>query len=264
MEFTTISTSLTDGIFRLTLNRPDRLNAFTIPMHAELRVALDQAVAQGARALVLTGAGRGFCAGQDLNERKTIVDPAGPAPDLSEGLRTRFNPLIAAMRALPFPTIASVNGVAAGAGVGFALSCDLVLAARSASFLLAFARIGLAPDAGSSFFLLQALGRARATEMMMLADPLPAPQAEAWGLIHRAVDDDALPAETDALAQRLAAGPTGSYREIRRLVDAGAGSTLAEQMEHEAESQGRLGRSSDYREGVGAFLQKRKAAFTGA
>ncbi len=263
MQFTTLATSFQDGIFRLTLDRPERLNAFTIAMHTELRIALDQAVAGGARVLVLGGAGRGFCAGQDLGERRAVADPSTPPPDLAEGLRTRFNPLITAMRALPFPTITAVNGVAAGAGVGLALACDIVLAARSASFLLAFARIGLAPDAGCSFFIPRLVGRARAAAMMLLAEPLPAETAAAWGLIHRAVDDAALAAETDRIAARLAAGPTESYREIRRLLDEGAGAGLAAQLEHEAEAQGRLGRSTDYREGVAAFLEKRPPAFTG-
>jgi len=263
MAYTTLTTGLDAGVFTLTLNRPDRLNAFTLEMHAELAAALQEAVAAGSRALVLTGAGRGFCAGQDLNERRHVADPATPAPDLADGLRRRFNPLILAMRALPFPTVAAVNGVAAGAGAAFALSCDLVLAARSASFLLAFARIGLAPDAGSSFFIPHLVGRQRAAAMMLLAEPVPAEQAEAWGLIHRAVDDAALMDEARGLAARLAAGPTASYREIRRLLDAAACTDLAGQLEHEAASQGRLGRSDDYREGVAAFLQKRTAAFRG-
>jgi 2-(1,2-epoxy-1,2-dihydrophenyl)acetyl-CoA isomerase len=263
MSFSTLTTAHDRGAFRLTLNRPDRLNAFTREMHAELRTALDQAVAGGARVLILTGAGRGFCAGQDLNERSQVADPTQPAPDLAEGLRARFNPLILSMRALPFPTIAAVNGVAAGAGAAFALSCDLVLAARSASFLLAFARIGLAPDAGSSFFIPRLVGRARAAAMMLLADPVQAAQAEEWGLIFRCVDDDALMPEAEALAARLAVGPTGSYREIRKLLDASASGDLASQLEHEAGAQGRCGHSVDYREGVAAFLAKRPAAFTG-
>jgi 2-(1,2-epoxy-1,2-dihydrophenyl)acetyl-CoA isomerase len=156
-----------------------------------------------------------------------------------------------------------VNGVAAGAGAAFALACDLVLAARSASFLLAFARIGLAPDAGSSFFVPRLVGRARAAAMMLLAESLPAEQAEEWGLILRCVDDQALMPQADALAARLAAGPTGSYREIRKLLDASANGDLASQLEHEAGAQGRCGHSADYREGVAAFLAKRPAAFTG-
>lgn len=263
MAFRTLITSLDAGIFRLTLNRPDRLNAFTQEMHEELGAALGQAVAGGARALILTGQGRGFCAGQDLNERRQVADPAAAPPDLADGLRRRFNPLILAMRALPFPTIAAVNGVAAGAGAGLALSCDLVLAARSASFLLAFARIGLAPDAGCSFFIPHLVGRQRAAAMMLLAEPVPAGQAADWGLIHQCVDDAALPEEATALASRLANGPTASYREIRRLLDAAASGDLAAQLEREADAQGRLGRSADYREGVSAFLHKRPPAFTG-
>ncbi len=264
MGFETITTAWRGQVFTLTLNRPDRLNAFVLPMHAELRAALAEAEAGGARAMILTGAGRGFCAGQDLNERKQVADPATPAPDLGQGLRLRFNPLILAMRALPFPTIAAVNGVAAGAGASFALSCDLVLAARSASFLQAFARIGLAPDAGSSFFIPRAIGRARAAAMMLLAEQISAEQAEAWGLIWRCVDDAALLPEAEALADRLASGPTGSYREIRKLLDAGATTDLAGQLALEADAQAACGRSTDYREGVAAFLQKRPAAFTGA
>lgn len=263
MGFETIATSHEAGLFRLTLNRPDRLNAFTLAMHAELQAALDQAEAEGARALLLTGAGRAFCSGQDLAERRGVTDPATPPPDLEAGLKARFNPLIARMRALPFPTVAAVNGVAAGAGVGFALACDIVLAGESASFLMAFARIGLAPDAGGSFFALRAAGRARATAMMMLAEPITAAQAADWGLVWRAVPDEALAPQAEALARRLADGPTESFRQIRRLVDGAAGSDLAAQLDREAASQGICGRSADYREGVAAFLEKRPARFTG-
>jgi 2-(1,2-epoxy-1,2-dihydrophenyl)acetyl-CoA isomerase len=261
--YETLATSLQDGVFTLCLNRPQRLNAFTRAMHAELGTALDEAEGSGARALILTGAGRAFCSGQDLTERAGVIDLDAPSPDLARGLVERFNPLILRMRALPFPTVAAVNGVAAGAGVGFALACDLVLAARSASFLMAFARIGLVPDAGGSFFALQSLGRARATAMMLLAEPLPAEAAEAQGLIWRTVDDAALPDEARAIAMRLAAGPTESYRQIRRLVDAGAGNDLAAQLAHEAMAQGVCGRTRDYREGVAAFLEKRTPVFSG-
>lgn len=257
------ATSQGGGLFRLTLNRPDRLNAFTLTMHAELQAALDQAEAEGARALLLTGAGRAFCSGQDLSERRGVADPSTPAPDLEAGLKARFNPLIARMRALPFPTVAAVNGIAAGAGVGFALACDIVIAAESAAFLMAFARIGLAPDAGSSFFIPRLVGRARATAMMLLAEPIPSAQAAEWGLIWRAVPDEALAAEAEAIALRLAAGPTRSFRAIRALVDGAAGSDLAAQLDREAEAQGACGRSADYREGVAAFLEKRPARFTG-
>jgi 2-(1,2-epoxy-1,2-dihydrophenyl)acetyl-CoA isomerase len=263
MAFTTITTAWRGQVFTLTLNRPERLNAFVLPMHAELRQALEEAAEGGARALILTGAGRGFCAGQDLNERKSVADPAAPAPDLGEGLRARFNPLILAMREAPFPTVAAVNGVAAGAGCAFALSCDIVLAGRSGSFLQAFARIGLAPDAGSSFFIPRAIGRARAAAMMMLAEQITAEQAAAWGLIHACVEDAELMGQANALADRLAAGPAGSYREIRRLLDAGATTDLAAQLELEAEAQAACGRSTDYREGVAAFLEKRAPRFTG-
>lgn len=262
MAFASLTSTLQDGIFRLTLNRPHRLNALTVALHAELRAALDQAIGGAARVLVLTGAGRAFCAGQDLDERRGVIDPACPAPDLAEGLEARLNPLILALRALPFPTIAAVNGAAAGAGVGLALACDIVLAGRSASFRLAFARIGLAADAGCSFFLPRLVGQARAAAMLLLADPVTAEEAMAWGLIHRAVDDDALAGETDALAARLAAGPTDSYCEIRRLLDLGVACDLAGQLAHEAAAQGRLGKGADYREGVRAFLEKRPASFT--
>lgn len=263
MAYATLTTALEGGVFTLTLNRPERLNAFTQAMHAELAAALGEAVARGSRALLLTGAGRGFCAGQDLDERRELADPATPAPDLADGLRRRLNPLILAMRALPFPTIAAVNGAAAGAGAAFALSCDLVLAARSASFLMAFARIGLGPDAGSSFFLAHLVGRARAAAMLLLAEPVPAAQAEAWGLIHRMVEDAQLLDEAGALARRLAAGPTASFRASRQLLDRAPATDLATQLEHEAAAQGSLGRGADYREGIAAFLHKRKPAFTG-
>jgi 2-(1,2-epoxy-1,2-dihydrophenyl)acetyl-CoA isomerase len=261
MAYSTITTALADGVFTLTLNRPERLNAFTLAMHADLAAAFDEAEAAGARAMVLTGAGRGFCSGQDLEERKAAADPATPAPDLAEGLRRRFNPLILRLRALPFPTVAAVNGVAAGAGCAFALACDIVLAGRTASFLQAFARIGLAPDAGSSFFIPRLVGRARAAGMMLLAEPIPAAQAEEWGLIWRCVDDAVLAEEATAVAKKLAAGPAGSFCEIRALLDAHEG--LAGQLDREADAQGRLGRGADYREGVRAFLEKRPARFTG-
>ena len=249
-----------DGVCQLTLNRPDRLNAFTIPMHAELRVALDQAVAQGARALVLTGAGRGFCAGQDLGDR----DPRkGGAPDLGVTLETFYNPTLRLIRALEKPVVCAVNGVAAGAGANIALACDIVLAARSARFIQAFAKIGLVPDAGGSWSLARILGEPRAKALAMLAEPLDAETAAGWGLIWKAVDDAALLDEARAIAVRLATGPTRGLGLTKRAIQTAATNSLDAQLDLERDLQTQLGASYDYAEGVRAFLGKRAPKFEG-
>jgi len=246
----------------ITLNRPQRLNAFIAPMHHALRRALIEAERDGAcRAILLTGAGRGFCAGQDLSERAMSED--GPPLDLGATLDGLYNPLIRRLRAMPLPVVCAVNGPAAGAGANVALACDIVLAARSATFLQAFARIGLAPDAGGTFFLTRKVGPARARGLAMLAEPLSAEKAEAWGLIWKAVEDDALMNEAHALCARLATGSAAALAAIKRGVEAAATNSLSDQLDVERDLQRQLGRAGDYREGVRAFLEKRPAKFQG-
>ena len=244
----------------LTLNRPDKLNAFVAEMHGLLREAITQAEEDASiRALLVTGAGRGFCAGQDLSER----DMNDPNLDLGGGLEANYNPFIRRLRALPKPVIAAVNGVAAGAGANFALACDLVLAARSASFLQAFAKIALVPDCGGTYFLPRLVGLQRAMGMALLAERVSAEDAERWGLIWKCVDDAQLMDEANALARALAAGPTHTYGMIKKALYASSGNTLEQQLDLERDFQREVGRHGDYREGVAAFLEKRKPAFTG-
>ena len=258
MTTSTILMSVAGAVATITLNRPDKLNAFTNEMHAELGDALDHVASNGARVLVLTGAGRGFCAGQDLGQRR-----GDGVPDLGETLEKFYNPLIRRLRALELPVIAAVNGVAAGAGMSLALAADIVIAARSASFLQAFARVGLLPDAGSTWMLPRLIGPARARGLALLAEKISAEQAEAWGLIWRCVDDESLLPEVGALAIRLAAAPTLALARIKRALDLAEENSLDSQLEVERRYQSELGRSADYREGVAAFLDKRVANFTG-
>lgn len=258
----TILTDLTDGVLTITLNRPDRLNAFNVEMHQVLRAAFQRAHDDPAvRAVLLTGAGRGFCAGQDLGDR----DPkaGGPAPDLGQTLETLYNPTLRLIRALEKPVICAVNGVAAGAGASIAFVCDIVLAAKSAKFIQAFAKIGLVPDAGGTFSLTKSLGEPRAKALTMTAQPLSAEKAAEWGLIWSAVDDDHLMAEAQSLARSLAAGPTLSLGLTKRLIQAAAVNSFDEQLDMERDCQRLAGRSADYVEGVSAFLEKRKAEFKG-
>ena len=244
----------------LTLNRPDKLNALVGEMHGLLREAMCVAESDAAiRALLLTGAGRGFCAGQDLAERN-LNDPK---LDLGAGLDAHYNPFIRRLRALPKPVVCAVNGIAAGAGANIALSCDLVLAARSASFLQAFAKIALVPDCGGTYWLPRLAGTARAMGMALLADRVSAEDAERWGLIWKCVDDDKLMDEARKLAQSLAAGPTHTYGMIKKAICASATNTLDQQLDLERDFQREVGRHTDYREGVAAFLEKRKPNFTG-
>jgi len=246
------------GYRRITLSRPERLNALNVEMAEALLAALDAAEADPAcRALVLTGIGRGFCAGQDLTE---IVDmPAAEIPALID----RYNPLIRRLAASPLPVVCAVNGVAAGAGANLALACDIVLAARSASFVQAFARIGLIPDCGGTWLLPRLVGRARARALALLAEPVSAETAADWGLIWQAVDDDRLLSAAEALAARLAAGPTVAYGLIKRALDAAATSDLASQLDLERDLQSAAAAAPDHAEGVRAFLAKRPASFTG-
>ncbi|SET68129.1 2-(1,2-epoxy-1,2-dihydrophenyl)acetyl-CoA isomerase PaaG [Oceanicella actignis] len=258
----TVLAERAEGVLKLMLNRPERLNAFNEEMHLALRARLDEAAADASvRAVLLTGAGRGFCAGQDLGDR----DPSkmdGP-PDLGETLESFYNPLIRRIRALDKPVLCAVNGVAAGAGANVALACDIVLAARSARFIQSFCKLGLVPDAGGTWALTRRLGEARAKALAMTGAPLDAETAEAWGLIWRAVDDDALAAEAGALAASLAAGPTFGLALTKRAIHAAAVNDLDAQLDLERDFQRRAGRSPDYREGVAAFLEKRQAVFSG-
>jgi 2-(1,2-epoxy-1,2-dihydrophenyl)acetyl-CoA isomerase len=250
------------GVATLTLNRPERLNSFTAAMHDEVRDALSQvADDRSIRTLVLTGAGRGFCAGQDLNER--VVAPGGAPPDLGQSIERYYKPLVLTLRTLPKPVIAAVNGVAAGAGANIALACDIVVAARSASFVQAFCRLGLIPDAGGTWFLPRFLGAPRALGLALFGDRLPAEQAQAWGLIWRCVDDAELTPTVREMAQQLAAGPTVGYARTKQALQAAETALLAAQLDLERDTQRELGRSHDYREGVSAFLEKRAARFTG-
>jgi 2-(1,2-epoxy-1,2-dihydrophenyl)acetyl-CoA isomerase len=249
--------SLEAGVQTLTLNRPDKLNAFIPEMHQELRRALEQALDDAAiRAVLLTGAGRAFCAGQDLSQRK--VDPGAAPIDLSVSLGSYYNPLVRRLRELPKPVVCAVNGVAAGAGANIALACDVVLAARSASFVQSFARLGLVPDSGGTWFLPRLVGPARAMGLALLAEPLAAEDAERWGLIWKAVDDAQLMSEALALARKLAAGPTKGYGLIKRALHASQGNSLDAQLDLERDLQREAGFSEDYRKGVAAFLAKKK------
>jgi 2-(1,2-epoxy-1,2-dihydrophenyl)acetyl-CoA isomerase len=246
------------GYRQVTLNRPERLNALTVEMAAALSAALDEAAAdQTCRALLLTGAGRGFCAGQDLT---AIVD-ATPA-DLGR-LLDLYHPLVLKLRALPMPVLCAVNGVAAGAGANLALACDIVLAARSATFVEAFARIALIPDCGGTWFLPRLVGMARARALAMLAEPLPATTAVEWGLIWQAIDDDRLMPEAQALAAQLASQATTALALTKRALDMAAGNPLDRQLDLERDLQAEAGASPDHAEGVRAFLGKRPPVFTG-
>jgi 2-(1,2-epoxy-1,2-dihydrophenyl)acetyl-CoA isomerase len=245
----------------LTLNRPQRLNAFTIPMHQVLAAAVAEAEAdQSCRALLITGTGRAFCTGQDLNER---VLPSGEVVVPGEALDKYYNPLVRKIRALPFPVICAVNGMAAGAGCNIALSCDIVLAARSASFLQAFARLGLVPDAGGTWLLPRLVGQARARGLALLAEPLSADQAAEWGLIWKVVDDAVLMSGAEKLCTHFATAPTFGLGLIKRALDAAEGNDLATQLDLERDSQREAGSHPDYAEGVKAFLAKRKPNFSG-
>ena len=249
------------GVATITLDRPQRLNSFTVAMHGELHAALDAVRGdRSVRCLVLTGAGRGFCAGQDLNDR--AVDP-GQAVDLGASIEQYYKPLVLGLRALPLPVIAAVNGVAAGAGANIALASDLVFAARSASFIQSFSKIGLVPDSGGTYFLPRLLGTARAMGLALLGDKLSAEQAEAWGLIWKCVDDDALMPTVSALAAQLAQGPTRGYARTKQALYASGGLTLEQALDVERDYQRELGFSPDYREGVAAFMEKRAPRFSG-
>lgn len=250
------------GVAELVLNRPDRLNALSEAMHRELAAHLDCIAGDtSVRAVLLTGAGRGFCAGQDLGDR--VMGEGDAPPDLGDTLERLYNPLIRRLRGLEKPIVCAVNGVAAGAGANLALACDIVLAARSASFIQAFCRIGLVPDSGGTWFLPRLVGEARARALMLLGDKLSAEQAEAWGMIWKVVDDDRLMPEARALARALAAGPTRGLALIKRALAATWTNALDTQLDLERDLQREAGRTADYREGVRAFIEKRPPRFEG-
>jgi 2-(1,2-epoxy-1,2-dihydrophenyl)acetyl-CoA isomerase len=261
MSFETILFDVKDGVARVTLNRPDRLNAFTVQMHEELDRALGSLTRSDARVLLLTGAGRGFCAGQDLSDR--AVAPAGEGVDLGESLERRYNPLVRRLADLPMPVICAVNGVAAGAGANIALAADIVIAARSAKFIQSFANIGLLPDSGGTWVLPRLVGQSRAMGFALTGEPLSAEKAESWGLIWKVVDDADLGVEADALAAKLAKAPTLGLVATRRALRESWSRTLPQALDHERDGQSALGRTHDYAEGVAAFLAKRTPTFTG-
>lgn len=262
MSFEHILFTIEQGVATLTLNRPAQLNSFNAQMHKEVREALKQ-VRQNpeVRCLLITGSGRGFCAGQDLGDRN--VAPGAAAPDLGESIEKNYNPLIRALRDLPMPVICAVNGVAAGAGANIALACDITLAAKSASFIQAFCKIGLVPDSGGTWTLPRAVGMARAKALALLGDRLSAEQAEQWGMIWRCVDDAALQDEALKLARQLATQPTYGLALIKRALNASASNSFDAQLDLERDLQRLAGRSEDYREGVAAFMAKRTPEFKG-
>jgi 2-(1,2-epoxy-1,2-dihydrophenyl)acetyl-CoA isomerase len=261
MGYETIEFSVAQGIARLRLNRPDKLNSFNTTMHGEVRAALSRVMPEGARVLLLTGAGRAFCAGQDLGDR--AVAPGGQAADLGESIEKNYKPLVLALRRLPLPVIAAVNGVAAGAGANIALACDIVVATRSASFIQSFSKLGLVPDSGGTWTLPRLVGNARALGLALLGDRLSASDAERFGMIWRCVDDATFTDTVEALAVQLAAAPTRGLARTKEAIYASWGRSLDEQLDAERDLQRELGRTSDYAEGVAAFAAKRVPRFTG-
>jgi 2-(1,2-epoxy-1,2-dihydrophenyl)acetyl-CoA isomerase len=259
MTYETIIFESSGPLATITLNRPDRLNSFTVQMHQELRDAL--ANLDDARVLILTGAGRGFCAGQDLADRAVAT---GDHPvDLGMTVESCWNPLIRTLTTLHQPIIARVNGVAAGAGANIALACDIVVAAKSAKFIQSFSAIGLIPDSGGTWVLPRLVGQARALGLALTGEPLPAEKAEEWGMIWKAVEDDALDSEVEALAQKLASLPPLGLAEIKKMIRASWAHTLDQELNHQRDAMRHLGFTEDYREGVAAFLEKRPARFVG-
>lgn len=258
MRYCTITYDLSDGVATITLNRPEVMNALSSAMRAEILHALQRAATE-ARALVLTGTGRAFCSGQDLQDAGKIG-----SFDLERILNEEYVPMLKALTDCPIPTIAAVNGAAAGAGANLALGADIVIAAESASFIQAFTRIGLVPDAGGSYWLPRQIGMARAMGAMLLADKISARQAAAWGMIYEAVPDADFAAHVRARAVALAQGPTTAYRGVKAMLRASFQNDLDAQLALEARLQGACGQTEDFREGVAAFLEKRPARFSGA
>ena len=263
MQYQNILFEINEGIARLTLNRPDKLNSFTVAMHLEIRDAMEHVKADASvRVLVLTGAGRGFCAGQDLSD--SAAGPDAPPGALGDLVDEFYAPLVLALRSLPVPVICAVNGVAAGAGANLALAADLVIAARSASFIEPFCRLGLVPDTGGTYFLPRLIGTARAMGLSMLGEKLTAEKAEQWGLIWKCVDDADLASDVDALARHFAVAPTRGLARTKEAIHASPHHSLAQQLKLEGEFIRELGQSRDYREGVAAFTEKRPPRFGGA
>ena len=262
MGYETIRFEVEDGVARLTLNRPERLNSFTAQMHGEVAAVLGEVEEDAViRCLLLTGAGRGFCAGQDLADR--AVAPGDAPVDLGDSVERYYAPLVRRLATLPKPVVCAVNGVAAGAGANIALACDIVIAARSAKFIQSFANIGLIPDSGGTWVLPRLVGQARALGLAMTAEPLSAEKAEQWGLIWKCVDDEALEAESGALARKFAAGPTRGLAATKRAIRESGLQTLDQALDNERDLMRELGGSADYRGGVAAFMAKRAPVFTG-
>lgn len=262
MTYNTILFDRENGVGRITLNRPDRLNSFTVEMHEEVACALSVVENDDEiRCLLLTGAGRGFCAGQDLSDR--AVAPGSASVDLGESVEKRYNPLVRRLSKLPKPAICAVNGVAAGAGANIALACDIVLAARSARFIESFSNIGLVPDSGGSWILPRLVGQARALGLALTGEPISGETAEQWGLIWRAVDDAELMTAATAMAEKFAIGPTRGLARTKQAIRQALNNSLDVQLDLERDFMRELGSSADYGEGVKAFMEKRKPAFTG-
>ena len=259
-DYETIRFELDGAVARITLNRPDRLNSFNVQMHHELADVLREGL-EDARVVVLTGAGRGFCAGQDLNDRAVSAD--GHPADLGNAVETCWNPLIRQLTSLPQPVIARVNGVAAGAGANIVLACDIAVAARSAKFIQSFSAIGLIPDSGGTWALPRVVGQARALGLALTGEPLSAEKAEQWGMIWKCVDDEALDAEVDAIAQKLASLPPLGLAAIKKMLRESWSHSLDQELNLQRDAMRRLGFTEDYREGVAAFLEKRPANFVG-